>query len=57
LSTSNFYIAPLDFHSTILWWEINVTLKWMCACAMLGGMYVELNELTAYDSYLSSNFN
>jgi len=25
--------------------------------AMLGCMYVELNELTAYDSYLSSNFH
>jgi len=24
---------------------------------ILGGMYVELNELTAYDSYLSSNFH
>jgi len=24
---------------------------------ILGDMYVELNELTAYDSYLSSNFH
>jgi len=24
---------------------------------MLGGMYVELNELTAYKSYLFSNFH
>ena len=23
---------------------------------ILGGMYVDLNEMTAYDSYLSSNF-
>jgi len=26
-------------------------------CVILGDMYVELNEMTAYDSYLSSNFH
>ena len=54
----------LSIYSTIsisqrstIWWDINVALKWMCMGVMLGAMYVELNELTAYDSYLSSNFH
>ena len=42
---------------SIIQWEVNVALKWICMGEILGGMYVELNELTSCDSYLSSNFH
>ena len=32
---------------SIIWWEINVALKWMCMGVILGSMHVELSELTA----------
>jgi len=57
-SASNFHVATISISQcSTTWWDINVALKWMCMGVTLGGMHVELNELTAYDSYLSSNFH